>query len=163
MTTILPKSKWIPDQERPNCHKCERKFDVSHRRHHCRICGEVFCKKCSSKKVATKRVCDGCHPTAVQGSSRHGSTGAKGSNQTVPNKGSLKKQKSITKPKAAVIDVVDDDDEQIGHFSNAQLDFASNSQNNNLVTDGTYLDLEPADMTSHDDGQDLQLQEVDLS
>jgi hypothetical protein len=42
------KSHWMPDQLCKHCYACEEKFTVFRRRHHCRLCGQVFCSKCSS-------------------------------------------------------------------------------------------------------------------
>jgi hypothetical protein len=39
---------WIPDAERKKCNRCEIQFNAIHRRHHCRNCGEVYCKPCCS-------------------------------------------------------------------------------------------------------------------
>lgn len=43
--------KWIDDNERDKCHNpvCNKTFiGFIVRRHHCRICGEIFCNQCSS-------------------------------------------------------------------------------------------------------------------
>ena len=37
---------WIPDSEVSKCEKCYEVFSFIRRRHHCRLCGHVFCKKC---------------------------------------------------------------------------------------------------------------------
>ena len=42
------KSHWMPDQLCKHCYACEEKFTVFRRRHHCRLCGQVFCNSCSS-------------------------------------------------------------------------------------------------------------------
>jgi len=42
------KSHWMPDQLCKHCYLCEEKFTVFRRRHHCRLCGQVFCNRCSS-------------------------------------------------------------------------------------------------------------------
>jgi hypothetical protein len=58
---------WIVDEERPNCMSCARIFGLLRRRHHCRQCGGIFCRPCSTgRKVilellgASHRVCDKC-------------------------------------------------------------------------------------------------------
>ena len=39
---------WMPDQLCKACYTCEDAFTVYRRRHHCRVCGQVFCDRCSS-------------------------------------------------------------------------------------------------------------------
>jgi len=38
---------WVSNELRTNCSLCRRRFTRVYRRHHCRICGEVVCGKCS--------------------------------------------------------------------------------------------------------------------
>jgi 1-phosphatidylinositol-3-phosphate 5-kinase len=49
--SFLPKKcgipNWIPDEEAPTCQRCCMIFTFCHRRHHCRLCGGVFCESCS--------------------------------------------------------------------------------------------------------------------
>ena len=44
------------------CHLCKRIFDKTlNRRHHCRLCGEAVCGKCSSTENAERqRYCNNC-------------------------------------------------------------------------------------------------------
>lgn len=39
---------WKKDSESKRCMKCSREFNIHRRKHHCRLCGDVICKKCSS-------------------------------------------------------------------------------------------------------------------
>eukprot|EP01022_Parablepharisma_sp_SALTPOND_P034232 TRINITY_DN909_c0_g1_i1.p1 TRINITY_DN909_c0_g1~~TRINITY_DN909_c0_g1_i1.p1 ORF type:complete len:1369 (+),score=139.37 TRINITY_DN909_c0_g1_i1:110-4108(+) len=62
------RANWLPDNAASTCFKCHTPFTFSQRRHHCRVCGNVFCTKCSSKKsiaghktVKSVRVCDKCY------------------------------------------------------------------------------------------------------
>ncbi|KAF0683695.1 Aste57867_24257 [Aphanomyces stellatus] len=44
---ILPPTQWASKKERPACSDCGLKFNnLFRRRHHCRLCGELFCKQC---------------------------------------------------------------------------------------------------------------------
>ena len=58
--------KWESDKDVKHCVGCESKFGAAKRKHHCRNCGRIFCKNCSSQRVATAaskdpvRVCNGC-------------------------------------------------------------------------------------------------------
>ncbi|OEU22088.1 FYVE/PHD zinc finger protein, partial [Fragilariopsis cylindrus CCMP1102] len=38
---------WMPDRLCKTCYSCDAPFTVFRRRHHCRICGQVFCNTCS--------------------------------------------------------------------------------------------------------------------
>ena len=59
---------WVPDSEAPACMRCEVKFTLVKRRHHCRSCGKVFCGACCGQKHVLRylddgkpsRVCDDC-------------------------------------------------------------------------------------------------------
>ena len=42
---------WVPDSMSLFCSSCKMDFSFFKRRHHCRMCGRVFCKKCSSSKI----------------------------------------------------------------------------------------------------------------
>ena len=58
--------EWAIDQDYPNCYECQIKFTMFRRRHHCRLCGHIFCGKCCKVKVVVegsknrKRVCVKC-------------------------------------------------------------------------------------------------------
>jgi hypothetical protein len=38
---------WIPDNKVRKCFNCNREFGLLYRKHHCRICGRIFCNNCS--------------------------------------------------------------------------------------------------------------------
>ncbi|XWS26524.1 hypothetical protein CRYUN_Cryun26dG0038900 [Craigia yunnanensis] len=42
---------WMPDQSCRVCYECDSHFTVFNRRHHCRLCGRVFCAKCTANSV----------------------------------------------------------------------------------------------------------------
>lgn len=41
----------MPDQSCRVCYECDSQFTVFNRRHHCRLCGRVFCAKCTANSV----------------------------------------------------------------------------------------------------------------
>ncbi|GAV86552.1 Cpn60_TCP1 domain-containing protein/FYVE domain-containing protein/PIP5K domain-containing protein [Cephalotus follicularis] len=42
---------WMPDQSCRVCYDCDSQFTIFNRRHHCRLCGRVFCAKCTENSV----------------------------------------------------------------------------------------------------------------
>ncbi|KAM8994421.1 rabenosyn-5 [Ara ararauna] len=75
---------WVSDQDVPFCPDCGNKFSIRNRRHHCRLCGSIMCKKCmelvglplASKLTSASREALGSHtspnssPNSVHGSRR---------------------------------------------------------------------------------------------
>nr|XP_003217831.1 PREDICTED: rabenosyn-5 [Anolis carolinensis]XP_008103530.1 PREDICTED: rabenosyn-5 [Anolis carolinensis] len=75
---------WVNDQDVPFCPDCGNKFSIRNRRHHCRLCGSIMCKKCmelvslpfanklttASKEVLASHTSPNCSPNSVQGSRR---------------------------------------------------------------------------------------------
>lgn len=41
-------SKWVEDDSVAKCFQCSKEFTFILRRHHCRLCGRVFCYQCSN-------------------------------------------------------------------------------------------------------------------
>ncbi|NXX86982.1 RBNS5 protein, partial [Urocolius indicus] len=75
---------WVSDQDVPFCPDCGSKFSIRNRRHHCRLCGSIMCKKCmelvglplASKLTSASKEALCCHtspnssPNSVHGSRR---------------------------------------------------------------------------------------------
>ena len=61
----------MPDAVTNECYECGAFFNTFRRKHHCRICGQIFCSKCCSNYISGKilkvqgqqRVCNKCHGT----------------------------------------------------------------------------------------------------
>ncbi|XP_023717597.1 RUN and FYVE domain-containing protein 2 isoform X3 [Cryptotermes secundus] len=59
--------QWASDKEVTHCKGCNKEFNITRRRHHCRNCGEIFCNACSDNTMSLPssakpvRVCDDCH------------------------------------------------------------------------------------------------------
>ena len=77
MPTLEFSVKNVEDALRPNCSHCDALFTMSKRRHHCRLCGDVFCDPCSTHRVNLPlegpefekpvRVCDFCNVDIEKG------------------------------------------------------------------------------------------------
>ena len=61
--------RWVQDEAADECNLCHSRFWMLLRKHHCRNCGNIFCKNCTKKRMLipvygyTKnpvRVCDKC-------------------------------------------------------------------------------------------------------
>lgn len=52
MHGMLDRSSWTPKKARANCNVCSRKFSATRRRQHCRLCGEVACRRCMTVRAA---------------------------------------------------------------------------------------------------------------
>lgn len=42
------KQHWMPDKLCKHCYSCEAPFTLIRRKHHCRVCGMIFCNACSA-------------------------------------------------------------------------------------------------------------------
>jgi hypothetical protein len=60
---------WMSDKASKKCMRCGAKFTLLRRRHHCRLCGDLLCDKCSSRRIKSLgeeassveiRACDRC-------------------------------------------------------------------------------------------------------
>ncbi|XP_071911290.1 1-phosphatidylinositol-3-phosphate 5-kinase FAB1B-like isoform X1 [Coffea arabica] len=49
--TNVSRDFWMPDQSCRVCYECDSQFTVFNRRHHCRLCGRVFCAKCAANSI----------------------------------------------------------------------------------------------------------------
>lgn len=58
--TINLEPRWLQDETVSHCPKCNNGFSFFNRRHHCRMCGGIFCKDCSKWKLQEKRACKLC-------------------------------------------------------------------------------------------------------
>ncbi|KAF9970864.1 1-phosphatidylinositol-3-phosphate 5-kinase [Actinomortierella ambigua] len=63
------KDYWMADENCKECFGCSAPFSMLRRKHHCRICGHIFCAKCASRIIpgsklgyeGNLRVCNYCH------------------------------------------------------------------------------------------------------
>lgn len=47
---------WIPDNAVSRCMNCQAQFSLTSRKHHCRGCGQIMCKKCLVYQVIMKNI-----------------------------------------------------------------------------------------------------------
>eukprot|EP00669_Euglena_mutabilis_P003670 TRINITY_DN14683_c0_g1_i1.p1 TRINITY_DN14683_c0_g1~~TRINITY_DN14683_c0_g1_i1.p1 ORF type:complete len:350 (-),score=68.89 TRINITY_DN14683_c0_g1_i1:75-1124(-) len=59
---------WVSDEAVFQCLACQTPFGLFNRKHHCRVCGHIFCHFCSSRSLPmpapsyeSVRVCDNCY------------------------------------------------------------------------------------------------------
>lgn len=45
------KRYWMPDAAVTECTLCMVRFSVTVRKHHCRLCGQIFCSSCCSANI----------------------------------------------------------------------------------------------------------------
>lgn len=48
------KQYWMPDSQCKECYDCSEKFTTFRRRHHCRLCGQIFCSRCCNQEIPGK-------------------------------------------------------------------------------------------------------------
>ncbi|RLN70225.1 hypothetical protein BBJ28_00015597 [Nothophytophthora sp. Chile5] len=57
LTKVAHPPVWVPDNARPTCMECHKKFgSLGTRRHHCRMCGRVLCSACSNCHIRAKKL-----------------------------------------------------------------------------------------------------------
>ena len=62
---ICPRRFWERDRCITNCRHCNAPFTFFRRKHHCRVCGKIFCSKCCRGSFWREfRVCEQCHENA---------------------------------------------------------------------------------------------------
>ena len=69
----------MPNEHCPTCYECHVSFSVFVRRHHCRVCGQIFCWRCcdhwvvletgdaANSSEAPVRACNYCYKRLTDG------------------------------------------------------------------------------------------------
>ncbi|XP_049717779.1 FYVE and coiled-coil domain-containing protein 1 isoform X2 [Elephas maximus indicus] len=87
---LSAEERWLVDTEASHCLDCKREFSWMVRRHHCRICGRIFCYYCCNNYVLTKhsgkkeRCCRACFRKFNEGPGSPDSTSS-GNSQGEPS------------------------------------------------------------------------------
>uniref|UniRef100_A0A3B5ASN5 phosphatidylinositol-3,5-bisphosphate 3-phosphatase n=1 Tax=Stegastes partitus TaxID=144197 RepID=A0A3B5ASN5_9TELE len=71
-------TRWVPDHMASHCFNCDCEFWIAKRRHHCRNCGNVFCKDCCHLKLPIPDqqlydpvlVCNSCYDLLLESRTR---------------------------------------------------------------------------------------------
>lgn len=61
---IQATDQWVADGSIRDCQSCQSRFTIFVRRHHCRLCGRIFCHSCSDywlKIASSSRPTRTCH------------------------------------------------------------------------------------------------------
>ncbi|XP_006868879.1 PREDICTED: FYVE and coiled-coil domain-containing protein 1 [Chrysochloris asiatica] len=85
---LSAEERWLGDSEATHCLDCKREFSWMVRRHHCRICGRIFCYYCCNNYALTKqgrkeRCCRACFRKLSEGTGSPDSTSS-GNSQGEP-------------------------------------------------------------------------------
>ncbi|XP_030762817.1 1-phosphatidylinositol 3-phosphate 5-kinase [Sitophilus oryzae] len=54
------KQYWMPDSVSKECYECSEKFTTFRRKHHCRVCGQIFCSQCCNQNQQIPGKIFGC-------------------------------------------------------------------------------------------------------
>ncbi|POM72438.1 Hypothetical protein PHPALM_10844 [Phytophthora palmivora] len=54
MQGVVTRKNWAKSKSRKSCSVCSRKFGPTRRRHHCRLCGDLICRRCAIVRDAPK-------------------------------------------------------------------------------------------------------------
>jgi len=62
---------WMRDDEVKFCYECQTPFSTFIRKHHCRVCGQIFCWRCSQNTIKLSndlaiRVCNTCFTNSLK-------------------------------------------------------------------------------------------------
>uniref|UniRef100_A0A4W3ISH6 FYVE and coiled-coil domain-containing protein 1 n=1 Tax=Callorhinchus milii TaxID=7868 RepID=A0A4W3ISH6_CALMI len=121
---LRTEARWLGDREVNHCLDCQSQFTWWLRRHHCRLCGRIFCYYCSNNFVMTKhsgkreRCCKACwseHNAVVQRFSDAGSSSTSDSPDESPSLSTSERLASsntetFTKPDDATFDIITDEE-----------------------------------------------------
>ncbi|KAI5621941.1 rabenosyn-5 [Silurus asotus] len=92
---------WVNDQDVPFCPDCGDRFNIRNRRHHCRLCGSIMCRKCMEfvpLPMAYKLTSSTREALCVPGSPRQGASpgGGGSASQQTSRRGSISSLSSVS-------------------------------------------------------------------
>ncbi|XP_044157065.1 rabenosyn-5 [Bufo gargarizans] len=96
---------WVSDQDVPFCPDCGNKFTIRNRRHHCRLCGSIMCKRCTELITIP-------FANKLTSASKH-SVSAHGSPNLSPNTSSQTSRRGSISSLSSVSSVLEEKDDKI--------------------------------------------------
>ncbi|XP_062925740.1 FYVE and coiled-coil domain-containing protein 1 [Mobula hypostoma] len=141
---LRTEARWLGDKEVNYCLDCKSQFTWWLRRHHCRLCGRIFCYYCSNNFVMTKhsgkreRCCRACyteHSAVVQRLNDPGSSDTTNSPDESPSRSISERQisrntGSFTKPDDAAFDIITDEEINEIEDNDCSLEFTNQISSN---------------------------------
>ena len=98
-------AQWVPDLLANECMQCHAKFGVATWKHHCRLCGGIYCQSCAQLKtdiskfgLSDARLCSPCY--SVVAVMRHGASVLANQARTGRNKTAAQPQPQTNKTTA---------------------------------------------------------------
>uniref|UniRef100_A0A8C3YLC0 FYVE and coiled-coil domain-containing protein 1 n=1 Tax=Catagonus wagneri TaxID=51154 RepID=A0A8C3YLC0_9CETA len=120
---LSAEERWLGDTEANHCLDCKREFSWMVRRHHCRICGRIFCYYCCNNYVLSKhsgkkeRCCRACFRKLGEGPGSPDSTSSgtsQGESSPTPSSaqapGGQGANTDCRLPNDAVFDIITDEE-----------------------------------------------------
>ncbi|XP_008577435.1 PREDICTED: FYVE and coiled-coil domain-containing protein 1 [Galeopterus variegatus] len=119
---LSAEERWLGDMEVSHCLDCKREFSWMLRRHHCRICGRIFCYYCCNNYILSKhsgkkeRCCRACFqklsegpgsPDSIGSGTSQGESPAKAGHQATGGQGANTDRRP---PDDAVFDIITDEE-----------------------------------------------------
>ncbi|XP_023582083.1 FYVE and coiled-coil domain-containing protein 1 [Trichechus manatus latirostris] len=171
---LSTEERWLGDTEASHCLDCKREFSWMVRRHHCRICGRIFCYYCCNNYVVTKhsgkkeRCCRACFWKLSEGRSSPDSTGS-GNSQGEPGPVLPPAQaghqatggQDCRPPDDAVFDIITDEElcqiQESGSSLPETPTEADSLDPNSAEQDNTSSSLTPEDTEDIPAGQDTEI------
>ncbi|XP_044535191.1 FYVE and coiled-coil domain-containing protein 1 isoform X2 [Gracilinanus agilis] len=173
---LSAEERWLGDTEVNHCLDCKREFSWMTRRHHCRICGRIFCYYCCNNYVLTKhsgrkeRCCRACFRKFTDGAASpdsSGSTASPGDPSSSPSKAASDQACGVRgghpdsrAPDDAVFDIITDEELCQIHESSSLPETPSemDSLDQSVAEpDSTSNSLTPDDPEDMPVGQDAEI------
>ncbi|XP_042638353.1 FYVE and coiled-coil domain-containing protein 1 [Orycteropus afer afer] len=171
---LSAEERWLGDTEASHCLDCKREFSWMVRRHHCRICGRIFCYYCCNNYVLTKhsgkkeRCCRACFRKLSEGPGSPDSTSS-GNSQGEPSLAlppgqaghQATRSQDCRPPDDAVFDIITDEELcqiQESGSSLPETPTETDSLDPNIAEqDNTSSSLTPEDTEDMPVGQDTEI------